>query len=79
MATDLANDIGSRIREAREGQGLTAEKMAPLVGVTMGTLLRYERGETGKKGIGFSRLAKIAEVTGKPLSWFLSENGARVA
>lgn len=71
MSVALPQELGQRIREAREEAGFTAEQMAPLVGVTMGTLLRHERGET--KRISYERLARIGEVTGKPLSWFMGQ------
>lgn len=73
----MGGQIGHRIRKAREDASLTAEQMAPLVGVTMGTLLRYEKGTTQR--ISVDRLTVIARVTGKPLGYFLSENGQEAA
>ena len=69
----MATSIGSRIRTAREEAGFTAEQLAPLVGVTMGTLLRWERDENE---ISVKRLRKIAELTGKSFTYFVSEAAA---
>lgn len=73
MARSLEQELGDRIRQARREAGLTAEQMAPLIGVTLATIYRHETGKT--KQIGFARLVRIAEVTGKPLSWFFTDNG----
>lgn len=70
--TDL---VPARIREARLDAGLTQEQMAPLIGVTLSTMQRYEHG-VGKRGITLPMLARIAEVTDKPISWFISEVAA---
>ena len=65
----MAAAIPTRIREARTQAGLTREQMAPLVGVTLRTLGRYETGETTR--ISVETMARIAEATGKPLAFFL--------
>ena len=69
----MANSIGSRIRQAREEVGFTAEQLAPQVGVTMGTLLRWERDENA---ISVKNVMRIAEITGKPLTYFVAEEAA---
>lgn len=69
----MANSIGSRIRQAREDAGFTAEQLAPQVGVTMGTLLRWERDENA---ISVKNVMRIAEITGKPLTYFVAEEAA---
>ena len=69
----MTTSIGSRIRTAREGAGFTAEQLAPLVGVTMGTLLRWERDENA---ISMKNVMRIAELTGKLLTYFVSEEAA---
>lgn len=66
----MADQISTRIRAAREDAGLTRERMAPMVGVTMRTLSRWETGET--PGISVDALSRIAAVTGKPIGWFLN-------
>jgi transcriptional regulator with XRE-family HTH domain len=71
----VTDALSDRIREAREDAGLTQEQIAPLLGVTLATVSRYERG-IGKRGISVAMLARIAQVTGKPLSFFLSEVAA---
>ena len=69
----MATSIGSRIRKAREEAGFTAEQLAPQVGVTMGTLLRWERDENA---ISVKNVMRIAVLTGKPLTYFVSEEAA---
>jgi transcriptional regulator with XRE-family HTH domain len=69
----VATSIGYRIRRAREEAGFTAEQLAPLIGVTMGTLLRWERDENA---ISVKNVMRVAELTGKPLTYFLSEEAA---
>jgi transcriptional regulator with XRE-family HTH domain len=51
---------------------LTAEQLAPTVGVTMGTLLRWERDEFAPS---VKKLRRIAEATGQPLTYFISSEG----
>ena len=69
----MATSIGSRIRQAREDAGFTAEQLAPQIGVTMGTLLRWERDEYA---ISVKNISRIAELTGRPLSYFVSDKAA---
>jgi transcriptional regulator with XRE-family HTH domain len=70
----VASSIPTRIRSARDDAGLTREQMAPQVGVTLRTLSRWESGET--PGISFASLSRIAEVTGKPLAYFVTDEAA---
>lgn len=70
MRCQVADKVSSRIRSARTEAGLTREQMAPRLGVTLRTLSRWESGET--PGISFTSLALIAEVTGKPIAYFVS-------
>jgi transcriptional regulator with XRE-family HTH domain len=65
----VATSLGTRIRTARTEAGLTAEQLAPLIGVTMGTLLRWERDEFEPS---VKKVRRIAEETGKPLAYFIS-------
>ncbi len=52
------NDFGQRVRQLREKRGLTQEELAGAVGVTLGLVGRYERGEhlpTADKLLSLSR------------------------
>lgn len=70
----MGNELGQRIREARSEADLTAEQLAPKLGVTMGTLLRWERGET--KRIGYDQLVAVAKHTGKTVGYFFDTKAA---
>ena len=64
-------ELGRRIRQAREDAGLTQSELADLLGLRHPqSISRYERGETE---VPQKRLRRIAEVTGKPLGFFLTE------
>ena len=71
----MADSLSDRIREAREEAGLTQEQMAPLIGVTLSTMGRYERG-IGKRGITLDMPSRIAQATDKPIGFFLNEVAA---
>ncbi len=68
-------EIGRRIREARESADLTQQDLAGRIGVqTAQSISRYERGETE---VPMKRIRRIAEATGKPLDFFITvEPGA---
>ena len=70
----MADSLSHKIRQARKEAGLTRERMAPMIGVTLRTLVRYETGETQR--ISVNALVQIAEATGKPLSFFFEEVAA---
>jgi transcriptional regulator with XRE-family HTH domain len=62
-------EIGRRIAEAREEAGLSQRELAEKIGVADAqSVSRYERGITEVKT---RRLERIAEATGKPLSFFV--------
>jgi transcriptional regulator with XRE-family HTH domain len=70
-------EIGQRIRQAREDAGLTQAELADKIDVaTAQSISRYERGETE---VSARRLRRIAEATGKPLSFFILESGEEVS
>src|SRR6185369_7043208 len=60
--------VGGRIREARMAMGLTQDQLADLVGVGMRQIQYYESGESNP----YRTLRRIAEATGRPLSFFLA-------
>lgn len=57
--------LTDRLRKAREQAGLTQCALADLVGVTVATISRAERGE----GITHRTLLQWATVTGVDLAW----------
>lgn len=62
-------EIGQRIRQAREAADLTQQQLADRIGIqTAQSISRYERGETE---VSTKRLRKIAEATGKELDYFV--------
>jgi len=60
--------IGIRIQQARQELGLTQEELAARLGCTQAALSNYE---LGKRRLYLASLEQIAEVLGKPLSYFL--------
>lgn len=67
----MADQLASRIRKAREESGLSREKLAGELGVSLATVVRYETGRT--KRISTETLISIAKATGQPLSFFLGK------
>ena len=59
--------IGLRIQEARQELGLTQQELASRLGLTQAALSNYER---GKRRMYLANLEQIADVLGKPLSYF---------
>lgn len=70
----MSTELGAKIRKARLEAKLTAEQMAPMLGVTMGTLLRWERGETQR--ISYEQLCRVAEITSKRIGFFTDSKAA---
>ena len=70
MSASVANEdraaVGRRIGQARRERGLTQADLATRIGVTLGLVDRYESGKSDPSG----KLAQIAEVTGRRISWF---------
>jgi transcriptional regulator with XRE-family HTH domain len=64
-------EIGRRIAQARDEAGLNQRQLAELIGVADAqSISRYERGKTE---VSQKRLRRIAEATGKPMSFFVRE------
>ncbi|WP_245680735.1 helix-turn-helix domain-containing protein [Veronia pacifica] len=64
----VKSQVAQRIRQAREYRNLTQMDVAQRLGVARQTYLDIESGKTEPK---ISSLVAIAEVTGRPLNWFL--------
>lgn len=56
-----------RLIAARVEKGLTQEELAQLVGCSVFSIGKYERGERHPRG---PMLRRIAETTGKDIGWF---------
>ena len=64
-------ELGRRIRTAREDAGLTQSELADRIGLSHPqSISRYERGETE---VPQKRLRRIGEATGKQLSYFVAD------
>jgi len=59
--------IGLKIQEARQELGLTQQELASRLGLTQAALSNYE---LGKRRLYLANLEQIADVLGKPLSYF---------
>lgn len=59
--------VGARVRQGRLIIGLSQEKLAFPLGVTF---QQVQKNEQGTNRIGASRLQKISQILGKPISWF---------
>lgn len=57
---DMANELGQRIRRARERKGWTQQQLAVAVGVGARTVGGWERGET----VPLNRMARLEDVLG---------------
>ena len=70
MSASVANEdraaVGRRIGQARRERGFTQADLATRIGVSLGLVDRYESGRTDPS----DKLAQIAEVTGRQISWF---------
>jgi len=70
--TNLKVHIGQRIRDARELAGWTQQtELARRLGVPRQTLNDWE---TGQSGVSWENLQRIAELTGRKLSFFLPDS-----
>jgi transcriptional regulator with XRE-family HTH domain len=62
--------VSERIKDARKKAFLSQALLAGHLGLKQQTVSQYERGETSPD---YDTLASIARITGKPITWFLSE------
>jgi transcriptional regulator with XRE-family HTH domain len=67
------DEVGARIKAARAAKGWKQKHLAAHVRVEPITVSRWERGATTPD---FDGLALIAEVTGKPLGYFLGDEAS---
>ena len=65
--------FGERLREARNERGLSLEDVARAMGVSTRQVARWQTGESGMK---MARLTQLAQLLGKPPSYFLDEVAA---
>jgi transcriptional regulator with XRE-family HTH domain len=66
-------DIGIKIQEARQELGLTQQELASRLGCTQAALSNYE---LGKRRLYLTNLEQIANVLGKPLSYFVESSAS---
>jgi transcriptional regulator with XRE-family HTH domain len=76
MARRSSPELGDRIREARADKGWKQRELASEVEVEPITVSRWERGATTPD---LDVLRLVAEATGKPLSYFVSDDAEPAA
>ncbi|WFS69566.1 helix-turn-helix transcriptional regulator (plasmid) [Agrobacterium leguminum] len=69
-------DVGTKIKLRRRLVGMSQESLGAAIGVTFQQVQKYEK---GMNRVGASRLARIAEVLGVPVSFFFSGAGDSAA
>lgn len=67
MNVFAAEEVGTRIRQAREEAGLTQAELAELLNVGVRMVQHYEAGSHKP----YKHLKEIAEATNRPFPWFL--------
>lgn len=66
----IYRDIGKRIQKAREEAGMSQGELATALGITQSALSNYE---LGKRRLYLANLEQLANVLGRPLSYFMEE------
>jgi HTH-type transcriptional regulator, cell division transcriptional repressor len=69
---DSANDVGSRMAEARVAAGRTQAEIANQLGVKASTVAKWEHGSASPRS---NRLASLAGILGVSLSWLIVGHG----
>jgi transcriptional regulator with XRE-family HTH domain len=69
---DSANDVGSRMAEARAAAGRTQAEIANQLGVKASTVAKWEHGTASPR---CNRLAALAGILGVSLSWLIVGHG----
>lgn len=67
---ELADLVGERLRRARESAGLTQQQAASIVGITREELSYHEN---GRREISLGRLARLANLYGYTVDYFLRD------
>lgn len=67
--------IGKKIKDARISRNLTQTELASELGVSTGYICQVEAGD---KCFNLNRLEKIAELFGKPITYFIGEAGGDI-
>lgn len=75
-ATNVDSYVGQRIKAAREGLGLSQEKLAFDLGISFQQVQKYER---GFNRVGASRLYQISQALNKPVAHFFEGLGDSVS
>jgi transcriptional regulator with XRE-family HTH domain len=57
-----SKEVGSRIRAAREGLGMTQAALAQRVGVSRSAVAQWETGRSGQVGSNLTQIAAVLEV-----------------
>ncbi|MBC7106324.1 MAG: helix-turn-helix transcriptional regulator [Firmicutes bacterium] len=65
-------EIGRKIQRAREEAGLSQEELAARLGCSQSTLSNYE---LGKRRLYLAQLEAIGRALGKPIHYFLEDEG----
>ena len=73
--TPTPQQIGSRIESGRLALGLSRERVASELGISLDTLIRYERGRTDPS---FRQVAQLSLLLEQPLEFFFA-SAERVA
>ena len=64
----MADYVPGRIKRAREALGFSQRDLAGRLNVTEHTVANWEAGRVSS--IRFANLVRLAELSGKPVSWF---------
>jgi len=75
MTAKTYRKIGERIREAREAAKLSQDELGAMLNKTGATISNYE---SGNARIHIEVLEQIADITDRPLTWFLGEDNESV-
>lgn len=71
---ERCENLARRIFEAREAHGMMAKDVAKFIGVTVGTMSRFENGMSTPNAMQIKRLAEILPVN---LNWLITGRGSR--
>ena len=76
MTKQLKQNIGMRVKAARQQHGLTQAQLAEAIDKAFETISNIERGKTAP---GFGTLADIANVLGIPMRDFLDDGSEQLS